>query len=98
MVCMNLNKEDFIAKKIEQYNKDAISEIGDDAKEMLLCEDNNDKVEIDEFDNGTITAHSSSKFGYVSFQIRLDDDDIISIIEYLNKRMNRFKNILESTK
>lgn len=99
MVYMNLEKKEFSEEKIKEYHKEAISEIGDDGgKSSLLCVDNADVVVIDEIEDGEIHAHSESRFGYVSFDIKLDSDDMIELIEQIVKKMNKFKTLLESLK
>ena len=98
MVYLNLNKQ-YLEKTKEKANKLAISEMGDDCKDLLMWDLNDKEVVIDQIEeDGTIDAHSDSDIGYVSFKVKLTDDDLIAIITIMNKRMNKFKNVLESLK
>ena len=96
MVYMNLEENEFTPTKIKEKNKEAISA---GCETGILCEDNEDKVEIDEItEEGVISAHCESKFGYVSFDILLDSEDMVTLITSIVKKMNKFKSLIESLK
>ena len=99
MVYMNLEKKEFSAEKLASANKYAIEEIGDDCKDNLRFDDDGDKASIEEVgDDGTLFVMSESKYGTISFDVKLSDDDLIDLIGLVTKRLNKFKSVIESLK
>lgn len=98
MVYLNLDKE-FFEKNIKSMNQEAISELGDvDGKNMLTYSDNI-IAKIEEIDGDIINVvMQHPKLGYISMEIKLDEDDYIKFIENINKKLNKFKTLLESLK
>lgn len=97
MAYINLEKE-FLEKNKIEMEKLSISEIGEDGKDCLRYDD--DCIgHIDEINPDSISVTlEASKIGYISFDVKLDDDDYIQLIENAVKKMNKLKNIMESLK
>lgn len=99
MVYMNLEKKEFSKEKLDQANKESISEIGDEGNELIRFNDEKDKTHIEDIEeDGTIQIVSESKYGYISIDVRLTDDDLIDLIGLVTKRLNKFKSVIESLK
>lgn len=101
MVYMNLRKEAFSAKRIEEANAESIAEMGEeDGKENLIFDFSKCTAEISEIDeNGTLTIDlDSTEFGFISVDVKLSDQDMIAIIGLAVKRFNKVKTMLESLK
>lgn len=98
MVYLSLDKE-FFEKNINSMNQEAISELGDvDGKNILQYSDEVAGI-IDEIDGDVITiVIDHPKLGYMSMNVKLDEDDYIKFIENINKKLNKFKTLLESLK
>jgi len=98
MVMLHLYKE-YVDKHLEEWNKNAIKEFGDAAEGLYLFED--DTVghidEIEEDGKIHITC-DNNELGIIATWVQLDTDDLIRLIEIAVKKMNKFKNILESLK
>jgi hypothetical protein len=95
---MNLNKE-FIDKNLESMNKNALSRFGDvDGKNDYLFEDgvHGTIEEIDDNRFGIIV--DNPELGFFTVDIDLDDNDLVRLLEMAVKKMNKFKNLLESLK
>ena len=99
MVYLNLNKKEFSEKKQEEYNKTAISETGEEGKDDLrIDDDGKSKVYIEEIRDGKMTIVAETNVGYISIDVIIDDDHIISMAEMLVKKLNKLKTALESLK
>jgi hypothetical protein len=106
MAYVNLS-ESYIEKNRKKAKEEAISNFGDeDGKDNLVFVDTEkDRAENDALDHieeidedGSITITSESKLGYISIDIQLTDEDFITLIGIAVKRLNKFKNVLESLK
>lgn len=99
MAYLNLEKAELTPEKIAEANKAAIDELGSpEAKEQLRF-DPEDLTRIEEItEDGTINVISESKLGYISIDVKLDDEDIITLIGLITKRMNKFKAVIEGLK
>ena len=99
MVYLNINK-DFFDKNKESMNKEAIEEMGDEGKDSYLFNDNEDGV-IEEIDEEASTINikcETSQLGYISMDIKVDSEDLLSLIELAVKKLNKFKTVLEGLK
>lgn len=95
MVYLSLEENEFSIEKIKEASAKA-EELGADG--TLIFEDEFDKTRIDDYNGDTITVVSESKFGYVAFNIKLDEEDLIHFIELGVKKLNKIKSAIESTK
>ena len=97
MVYLSLDKE-FFEKNIKSMNQEAISELGEEGKNVLRFSDGfNGKIEEITGDIINIVI-DHPKLGYISVDVKLDEDDYIKFIENINKKLNKFKTLLESLK
>jgi len=100
MVFISMDKK-FVDKNLQKWNRKAIEEYGEESgKECYLYEDEEVASidEIDENGNWIKIVCETSPIGYISMYVDLDTDDLIRLIEIAVKKMNKFKNILESLK
>lgn len=99
MVYMNLDKE-FFESNVKEANENAIKEFENDdsGKNCLLFELDADECRIDEIDGNKIDVAAEGKFGYISFKVKLGDEDFIKVVEATIKKMNKLKNVFESLK
>lgn len=95
---LNLEKAELTEEKQKEANKASISEIGDEGKNRLRF-DPEDHTRIEEItEDGVINVISESSFGYISLDVKLDDEDLITLIGLITKRMNKFKAVIEGLK
>lgn len=97
MLYLAIDKE-FFDKNKQKFLKEAKK---DDLEDTYLIVDERAIGKIEEFDfeNSTIIATiENSKIGYIDIKIKLETEDLIKLIEFAVKKLNRFKNILESLK
>jgi hypothetical protein len=98
MVYLNIDKE-FFEKNKNKAEKQSIEELGDEGKNNLIFDIINDEVNIEEIDDtGKISISSKSDFGWVYTDVKLDNDDMLRLIELFVKKLNKFKSLLESIK
>lgn len=94
---ISLNKL-FLEKTQEEANKEAIAELGNDGKNLLIYS-NNLSVRIDSLgidDDGTISVTFTTNLGDFSVEIPLDNNTLELILSAVIKRMNKIKTLLES--
>ena len=96
---INLDQE-FYNKTLKEAEKEAISNIGDEAKGKEASW-NFDNIEVEEWDledNGDLRVSLDTKLGYVSIVIPITNEMMESIISMTVKRLNKFKSMLENLK
>jgi hypothetical protein len=90
MVYISLDKE-YLEENKERMNKEAIDELGEDGKDVLLYIDNR-FAEVDEInENLILTANCNSDIAYISVDIKLKDEDILRIIELVAEKFEKYK-------
>lgn len=99
MVYVNIEKE-FFEKNKEAAAKKAIKEFDEEGgKDILYFDVKDNETRIDGIeDDGTINVVSDSKLGYISFDVKLSDDDYIEFAGLIIKKLNKFKSAIESVK
>ena len=95
--------KDFLEKNKEKAEEFSMNENGEEGKGSYLFLDSdfamNESVTIEEInDKGNITFSVTNNLGYFSFDVPLDDDDLIQIMQIVTKRLNKFKTVMESLK
>lgn len=93
---LSLDKS-FLEKTMASANKDAITEFGDDGKDLLLyknLDDTNVEIEVTE---STINISFDNKLGFFSMEIPTDEvmEDIVAMAI---KKMNKIKALMETLK
>ncbi|MDO8623184.1 MAG: hypothetical protein Q7R52_02965 [archaeon] len=100
MSYISIDKEFFEKTKEKAFEREK-EQNGEDAKSYLYEDKNlgSETITIDEIqDNGTISFNIINDLGYFSFELPLDDDNLIGIVSIITKRLNKFKSVLESLK
>ena len=98
MVYISLEKT-ALEKSIPEANKEAISEMGEDGEDCCIWYLDDQETRIDEIsEDGTLEVSSESELGYISFSIKLTEEDIITLTELLIKRLNKFRAVMQSLK
>ncbi|MHA1664296.1 MAG: hypothetical protein ACTSVW_00470 [Candidatus Njordarchaeales archaeon] len=100
MVYISMDKK-FVDRNLKNWNAEAIEEFGEeDGKETYLFTDDTygKIIEFYEDEGEIIVDVENSKIGFISVKVKLDIDDYINLIQLAVKRLNKFKNILESLK
>ena len=95
---MNLNKK-FIDANLKRMNEEAISKLGtrDGCDGYMYTDDT--RAVIEDISDSSITINlDHPKIGFFSFDVKLDEEDLISLLEMCVKKMNKFKTILETLK
>lgn len=96
---VNLNKE-WLLKNIPVGESNAKEEFGEEAKDQILfseLEENEVCLEIDS-ERQELNVSFDSQLGYFSIDIPISDEDLITLIEIVTKKINRFKTALEALK
>lgn len=97
MVYLCLDKE-FVNNNLKKWNEQAISTIGEDGKDDYLFTDD-EPVRISDITEDSISLIcETSKIGYICLELKLDSDDLLSLIELAVKKLNKFKTVLEGLK
>jgi len=104
MIYLNINKVVF-AKHSENANAKAIEDSGNDGKEDLTFDNLEmyyDELSFDADKNQISIAGQlkigNDEFAYLSYDIDLDFEIVISIIEAYRKKLGKLKTVLEATK
>jgi hypothetical protein len=99
VIYLNLDKN-FVDKHLKEWNEEAIKEFGKEGKDMYLFNDEEDaRIEDIEEDAGKFNVVcETSKIGYISLDVKMTTDDLLSLIELAVKKLNKFKTILEGMK
>ena len=95
-----MNKS-FVEKNLKKWNEEAISDLGEEeGKDTLIYHDETiGAIEEINYDKGTITVMAeNSDFGNIYIDIKLDTENLLELIEFAVKKLNKFKSILESLK
>jgi hypothetical protein len=100
MVYLNLDKN-FVDKHLKEWNEEAINTFGEEeGKDMYLFNDG-EKARIEEIDEDAGELYvvcETSKIGYISLDVKLTTEDLLDLIEFAVKKLNKFKTILEGLK
>lgn len=98
-VYLSLSKS-YVEKTLQKANERAIKELGEeDGKDTLRWDFDEDcSIEIDQDRNEIRLNSEQASIGYISLQGEPSIDEQIEIVELVVKRMNKFKNLLESLK
>ena len=105
-VYLNFNK-DILEKSLKEAELRAIERDGEEeGKGNALYEDAtldieegpSYSIETDSIDFSGTLKDGNSDLGYVSMNLKMDFDDIISLIEVYRKRLGKLKTVLEATK
>lgn len=99
MVYITINK-DFLNKTKKEAEDKAIKEFGaEDGSNLFYYDVNDSDTRIDEItEDGKINVVNESPFGYISFNIKLEDEDYITLAGLIIKKLNKFKSVVESLK
>ena len=100
MVYISMDKE-FVDMNLRNWNKKAIEEFGEEeGKEAYLFRDGSYGViaEFDDEKGELVIDVEDSKIGFMSIPVKLSINDYIDLIQLAVKKLNKFKNILESLK
>jgi hypothetical protein len=99
VVYLNLDKN-FVDKHLKEWNEEAIKAFGEEGKDMYLFNDEEDaRIEDIDEDAGELSVVcETSKIGYISLNVKMTTDDLLSLIELAVKKLNKFKTILEGMK
>ena len=96
---MNLDKK-FVDDNLSKWNKDAIEEFKDmEGKENNYLFSDEYEGSVDQIKEDSISIIiDHPKLGFISTEIKMDKDDMLSLLEMAVKKMNKFKTLLESLK
>jgi hypothetical protein len=89
-------EKDFHDKNLEKWHKEAVSESVEKEADSgyLFVDDEKGTVMLDG-ENLSVKVETS-QLGYVSINIGMDSEDMVRLVEYAVKKLNRFKSIIEN--
>jgi len=89
--------EKYLEKNRKKAKEEAISSLYEEEKDSLLFEDLKGTIEVDEFTDGKLLVHEDNDLGYFSTEIMIDDDLAFDIIEYMKKKGEKIKRLIQLT-
>lgn len=96
---INLERE-FYNDTLKRAEKEAIKDLGDEAKDKWAIW-NFDDASVNDWeinDEGELVISMDTKLGYFSMTVPLTNEMMESLISLTVKRLNKFKSLLESLK
>lgn len=85
----------------QKLHKEAQATFGDDEgattkNETLVCSETNEQdTSNTEFNNGALSVSESNEYGYFNITIDVDDELAFEIIEYMRKKGEKIKRLVQ---